>query len=79
MLEVGARAAPFAGKTGWRRKGFKRPDPEPRVAPEVAATEDATEEALSPVPDEDVVLEQEPDEADVSGLVGHHVAEPKER
>lgn len=80
MVEVGTRAAPFAGKTGWRGKGgFKRPDPEPDLAPEVAATEDGSEQAIGPTPNEDVLLEQEPDEEDVSGLVDHHVPEPKER
>ena len=78
--EAGARAARFTDKTGWRGRSFKPPDPEPDVAPEaVRSTEDANEEALIPVPNEDVVLEEEPDEADISGLLGHHEAEPKER
>ena len=32
-----------------------------------------------PGPNDDVVLEEEPDEADISGLLGHHESEPKER
>ncbi len=77
--EAGARAARSTGKTGWRGRSFKHPDPEPDVAPEVASTEDVNEEALIPVPNDDVVLEEEPDEADISGLLGHHESDPKER
>jgi uncharacterized protein (TIGR02300 family) len=81
---IEARAAPFTGKTGWRRKAFRRPDPEPDApepdAPDTAASDDATEEAPSPVSNEDVVLdEQEPDEADVTALVDHRDADPNER
>jgi hypothetical protein len=50
-------------------------DPEER-AQEVA--QDATEETPSAVPDDDLVLEQEPDDADVTDLVDHTVEEPKE-
>lgn len=80
LIELGARST-HVGKTSWRSRGFKRADPEPEIAVETAAGEDSTEEAPSPSPgpEEDVVLEQEPEEADVSGLVGHQVAEPKER
>ena len=75
--EAGTRAARFTDKTGWRAGSFKLPAPQP----EVAATEDANEEALGPAAGDDVVLEEEPDEAaDISGLVDHHEAdEPKER
>jgi uncharacterized protein (TIGR02300 family) len=75
--EAGARAARFTDKTGWRGRSFKPPEPEPDGAPEVAPAEDATG-ALSPGPNEDVVLDEEPDEADLSGLLGHHESEPKE-
>jgi uncharacterized protein (TIGR02300 family) len=75
--EVGARAARFTDKAGWRSRSFKHPDPD--VAPEVASTEDGGEETLVPVASEDVVLEEEPDEADISGLVGHHESDSKER
>jgi uncharacterized protein (TIGR02300 family) len=79
--EAGARAAPFTNKTGWQRRGAKRAEPGPDVGPEVAA-EDATEESgerLSPVPSEDVMLDEEADEADVSALVDHRVPKPEER
>ena len=76
-------AGPFTDKTGWRRKAFKRPDPEPDEADTAAndnATEGASEESAGPVSDEDVVLdEQEQDEADVTAFVDHRDAEPNER
>ena len=79
-MAPGTRAARSTAKTGWRGRSFKPPDPEPDVAPEVASTEDANGEALTPTPNDDVVLEEEPDEADISGLVGHHESDdPKER
>jgi uncharacterized protein (TIGR02300 family) len=77
--EAGARAARFTDKTGWRGRSFKPPDPEPD-APEVAAADDANEEPLIPAPNDDVVLEEESDEADISGLVGLDESDdPKER
>lgn len=86
---LGARAAPSPGKTTWRRN-TRRPDPVPaQVDPEaatpveVAADDDlevAAEDAAEPVADDDtVVLEQESDDGDVSGLVDLDVEEPKER
>ena len=75
--EAGARSARFTDKTGWRGRSLKHPEPD--VAPEaVASTEDANEEALIPAPSEDVVLDEESDEADIPGLLGHHEADPKE-
>jgi uncharacterized protein (TIGR02300 family) len=75
-----AHAGPSTNKTGWRRKAFKRPAPEPDAAADAAVKDNASEEAPSPVSDEDVVLdEQEPDEADVTGFVDHRDAEPNER
>jgi len=86
IVEAGARAAPFAAKTSWRSKSFKRPGPTlpeveaESVAPaEAAVAEDAAEEAADAGPEDDIVLEQEPDDGDVSGLVDHDVEEPKER
>jgi uncharacterized protein (TIGR02300 family) len=79
--EAGARAAPFTNKTGWRSRA-KLTDPAPHVVPEAAAAEDATAEsgeALSPVPSEDVMLDEETDAADVSTFVDHGVAKPEER
>jgi hypothetical protein len=32
-----------------------------------------------PAPNDDVVLDEEPDEADISGLLDHHEPDPKER
>jgi uncharacterized protein (TIGR02300 family) len=88
VFEAGRRAAPTGGKTGWRQS-VKRPapvlpapDPEIAIPAEAVADEVlevATEEATEAVPDDDIVLEQEPDDADVSGLVDHDVEEPKER
>jgi hypothetical protein len=73
----------FTDKTGWRRKAFKRPDPEPDEADSTAndnVTEGASEETPGPVSDDDVVLdEQEQDEADVTAFVDHRDAEPNER
>jgi uncharacterized protein (TIGR02300 family) len=78
--ETGTRSARFTDKTGWRGRSHKPPDPEPDAAPEVASTEDANDEAPIASPnDDDVVLEEEQDEADISGLVGHHESDdPKE-
>jgi uncharacterized protein (TIGR02300 family) len=86
-VEVGRRA-PAAGKTGWRQH-IKKPSPmlpdadaEIAVRREDAAGEEletATEDAAEAVADDDIVLEHEPDDADVSGLVDHDVEEPKER
>ena len=84
-FEVGRRAAP-AGKTGWRqnvKKAGPLPERESAVPPEAAAAEGlevASEDAAEAAPDDDIiVLEQEPDDGDVSGLVDHDVEEPKER
>ena len=74
-----AHAGQFTDKTGWRRKAFRHPDPEPDAA-DAAANDNANGEALSPVSEENVVLdEQEPDEADVTSLVDHRDEEPRER
>jgi uncharacterized protein (TIGR02300 family) len=91
LSAASARAASSGGKTAWRSKAFKRPDstlPEPAlleadaVPSEPALAEGATEEAEETpdvVLEDDTVLEQEPDEGDVSGLIGHEVEESKER
>jgi uncharacterized protein (TIGR02300 family) len=44
IIELGARAASHTGKTSWRSRSFKRPEPEPEVAEASAAVEDADEE-----------------------------------
>jgi hypothetical protein len=69
----------FTDKTGWRRKAFRRPDPEPDAA-DTAANDNATQEAPAPAADEDVVLdEQGPDDADVADFVDHRQVEQNER
>jgi uncharacterized protein (TIGR02300 family) len=84
-VEARARPTRFINKTGWRSRAFGRPDSGTQAAPgrdalEPAATEETAEEGLGPVQSEDVVLdEQEPDEADVSGLVDHGRTESEER
>jgi uncharacterized protein FYDLN len=83
VAETGPRAAGLTGKTGWRGRHVKRPadpgaephaDPQSDVAPEVAAR--APEEV--PAPNEDVVLDEEPDVGDISDLLGRHGSDPKE-
>ena len=78
-----AQAGMFTDKTGWRRKAFRRSDPEPDAADTAAndnVTEGASEETPGLVSDQDVVLdEQEQDEADVTAFVDHRDAEPNER
>jgi uncharacterized protein (TIGR02300 family) len=80
-----ARAASPTGKTGWRSKGLRHTKPsvptadqeEAEVEPEIA--QDASEETPSTVPEDDLVLEQEPDDPNVTDLIGHDIDEPKER
>jgi uncharacterized protein (TIGR02300 family) len=74
--EVGARAGRFTDKTGWRSRSFKHPEPDSEA--EAGSSEATNEEPLAPAPNEHAVLDEEPDEADISGLVGHHESDPKE-
>lgn len=82
IIDVAAHVAAPTGKTGWRRKVLKQSKPvlpasdQEELLPETSS--DAADETPSTVPDDDLVLEQEPDDADVSGLI-EHVDEPKER
>jgi hypothetical protein len=78
IAEAGTRAARFTDKTGWRGRSVNRFDPEPDTSSEAAAPEDATEEVPNPIANEDAVLEEETDDTDMTGLLGHHEAEPKE-
>jgi hypothetical protein len=57
------------------------PDPQIAAAPEEVEVEAAGEEVAvaDAAPEDDIVLEQEPDDADVSGLVDVDIEEPKER
>lgn len=76
----------YTPKTGWRR-GAKREAPVPVVQSEEAVeardVEDLTDadaaDAAAPAPHEDIVLEPEADETDVSDLVIHEEDEPKDR
>lgn len=86
VFDVGTHVARAAGKSGWR-KPSKRPDPvlpeadSDRAVPAEAAVDDLDgaddEDVKGAAPDDDIVLEQEPDDADVSGLVDVDVEEPK--
>ena len=81
------RLAPASGKTGWRRSAKPLPvapvaDQESVDAPLAAATEElegASEDVPGPAPEDDIVLDPESDEADVSGLVDVDVEDTKER
>lgn len=87
LMDAGRRAAP-AGKTGWRQS-VKRPIPvlpevvaEDAVQPEAAVADELdvpTEEAAAAAPEDDIVLDQDADESDVSDLVEHEVEDPKDR
>jgi uncharacterized protein (TIGR02300 family) len=95
VVEAAARTAPLTGKAGWSGKRVKTPgptpwaDPERSVSAEVATgeeqreeTESVTEETESAteiVADDEIVLEQEPDDSDVSGLVDPDVEDPEEQ
>ena len=80
---VSARVASPTGKTGWRSKAHRPPKPPLPVSdqedtePEVA--QDTAEETSGTVPEDDLVLEQEPDDPNVTDLIGHDIEEPKER
>jgi uncharacterized protein (TIGR02300 family) len=88
VIEAGdRRLAPASGKTGWRRSAKPSPvapvaDQESGDAPLAAATEElegASEDVPGPAPEDDIVLDPESDEADVSGLVDVDVEDTKER
>jgi len=60
----------------------KRPSPVlPREEDETVsdAPQDSAEEATSAVPEDDLVLEQEADDGDVTDLIDHKEEESKER
>ncbi len=83
--DAGRRGAAGSAKTGWRQS-FKRPSPVlPEPDPQIVAPPEEVEAAGEEVPvadaapEDDIVLEQEPDDADVSGLVDVDIEEPKER
>jgi hypothetical protein len=75
----------YTEKPARRAKPFKYSPPaaaapaEPADAPEPEATEEI-EEAASTEPDDDVILEDEPDDANVEDLIEHDIVEePKDR
>ena len=77
-----ASPTPSYTKTGWRR-GVKREEPVAAVPEEVPEApeveEEAADEPAAVGPDEDIVLEPEADDTDVSDLVGHDDKDAKER
>lgn len=76
-----SRTGSLASKTAWRSKPLKRPSlPAEAEDVEEATAEtssDATDEVQDAGPDDDLVLEQEPDDGDVANLIDK-VEEPKE-
>jgi uncharacterized protein (TIGR02300 family) len=86
IVQARTGVASFSSKTGWRNQPFKRPQPAPQVADtedsavaETLPAGDAVDEAASEASEGDVVLDDEQDDADVSGLIGEDVTEPNER
>jgi hypothetical protein len=67
------RAGSLASKTSWRSKTLKRPPLAPEVdeveqaAPEISSN--ATDEIPRAGSDDDLVLEQDPDDGDVTNLI----------
>lgn len=83
-VTVASERAPYPGKTSWRITGFKRSAPPDQVDAEPASTEaemteDATEDTAADGVDENIVLEQEVDDSNVSDFVDCDVEEPKDR
>jgi uncharacterized protein (TIGR02300 family) len=76
--EAGAQGARYTDKTSWRSRSFRHAEPD-STPEEGTPTEDGHEEPLAPAANDDIVLEEETDEADISGLVEHHETDPKER
>ena len=88
LAEPGAGSSPLTAKSRWRGRGVGSPgptrtlDPQPIVSPEVTASAEQEEEAESApevVADDEIVLEHEADDADVSGLIDHEAEEPNEQ
>jgi uncharacterized protein (TIGR02300 family) len=82
-----APASPYGGKGSWRGKPYKRPDPlppkehpEPETETDDVGIDDETRNAepADTMEDDDVVLEQEGDDVDLSNLVEHGEEERKE-
>lgn len=88
LAEAGAGSSPPTAKSRWRGRSVgspgpaRTPDPRPILAPEVAASAEQEEE-VAPAPevvtDDEIVLEQEADDGDISGLIDHGAEEPNEQ
>jgi hypothetical protein len=80
VMTLGTRAEGSGGKTTWRSKPPKYSKPvlpaEPDPVPEIAA--DASEEEAPANADQDLVLEQEADEGDVTDWVDRDAVETKD-
>jgi hypothetical protein len=86
IVQARTSVASFSSKTGWRNQPFKRPQPAPQVAdPEDSAVAetlpagDVVDDGASEASEDDVVLDDERDDAEVSGLMGQGVTQPNER
>ena len=85
IVQARTSVASFSSKTGWRNQPFKRPQPAPQVDPEDSAVAetlpagDVVDDAASETSEDDIVLEDEQDDAGVSGLIDQDVTEPNER
>ena len=80
VLTLGARSEVSGGKTAWRSKPFKQLKPalppEADPAPDIVA--EPAEETPGPSADQDLVLEQETDEGDVTDWVDRDAVETKD-
>jgi len=88
LAEAGAGSSPIAAKSRGRGRSAgppgptRTPDPQPIASPEVAASAEQEEEpepAPEVVTDDEIVLEQEADDADISGLIDNEAEEPNEQ
>jgi uncharacterized protein (TIGR02300 family) len=79
-VTAASERAPYPGKSSWRTAGFKRPAPPVKVNSELDATEEEmTQETPADGVDDNIVLEQEVDDGDVSDFVDCDVEERKDR
>jgi uncharacterized protein (TIGR02300 family) len=81
--DPGVRAAHLGGTTGWRGRNVRPPRPTPETnaagpSPEVTAQDEESEPVTEIDADADLVLEQEPEDGDVSGLVDPDIDDAKE-
>jgi hypothetical protein len=87
LPETGAGNSPLTAKSRWRGRSVgspgptRTPDPQPIASPTGASAEQEEEAEPAPevVTDDDIVLEQEADDADISGLIDHEAEEPNEQ